>query len=150
MRYDMNKINKTLTGIGTFLVWFPLLIPFLFSITLFISSGLFRFDFLMPAELFPIELLGGGLLVWAAIRMKKRRRIILSSLFLAAASLIGSQSLAVITGLANGTTKPDGWQWILVLSVLTIYIFSLVALGIGGILLLRDNFLHKNPKKRRE
>ncbi len=37
---------------------------------------IFRFDYLMPAELFPATLVGGGLLIWAALRAHSRRRLI--------------------------------------------------------------------------
>jgi hypothetical protein len=50
--------------------------------------------------------------------------------------LAGGQALAVVTGLASGETEPGGWQWVLVLASLAIYSLALVAVGLGGILLL--------------
>ena len=34
---------------------------------------MFRFDYLMPVELFPAALIGGGLLVWVSLRARSRR-----------------------------------------------------------------------------
>ena len=46
----------------------------------------------------------------------------------------------MVTGLASGETEPGGWQWVLVLASLAIYSLALAAVGVGGILLLRDLF----------
>ena len=58
----------------------------------------------MPAELFPVVLVGGGLLVWAAIRAGLRRGIIGWGLAAAVGFLIVSMALAMVTGLASGET----------------------------------------------
>ena len=99
---------------------------------------MFRFDYLMPAELFPAALVGGGLLMWAALRARSRRGIIGWGLGIAVGSLVGGQALAVATGLASGETEPTGWQWALVLASLGVYSLALVVIGVGGVLLLRD------------
>jgi hypothetical protein len=54
--------------------------------------------------------------------------------------IVGGQALAVVTGLADGSTAIGGWQWMLVLSSLVIYVLAIVDVGVGGILLLRDLF----------
>ena len=48
--------------------------------------------------------------------------------------------LAVVTGLASGETEPAGWWWALVLASIVVYALVLIAIGIGGLLLLRDLF----------
>ncbi|NUM44392.1 MAG: hypothetical protein HUU38_06755 [Anaerolineales bacterium] len=135
-----NALTKGLTIVGTGLVWFPLLAPLLLSAVTGMVEGVFRLDYLMPAELFLVALLGGLLLLWAAIRMQARRGLIGWGLGLAVGLLVGSQVLAVVTGLAHGDTAPDGWAWILVLTLLGSYILAVMGVGIGGILLLRDQF----------
>lgn len=135
-----NALTKGLTIVGTGLVWFPLLAPLLLSAVTGMVEGVFRFDYLMPAELFLVALLGGLLLLWAAIRMQARRGLIGWGLGLAVGLLVGSQVLAVVTGLAHGDTAPGGWAWILVLTLLGSYILAVMGVGIGGILLLRDQF----------
>jgi hypothetical protein len=135
--------TKTLAIAGTVLVWFPILAPILFSVALFIRAQLFRMDYLMPAELFPFALAGGLLLIWAAIRTRARLKLIGWSLGIAVGMLVGGQALAVATGLASGETEPTGWPWALVISSLIAFILALVAVGVGGVLLLKDLYKPK-------
>ena len=132
--------TKTLAIAGTLLVWVPILAPVLFSALTLIRAGIFRMDYLMPAELFPVALAGGILLVWAAIRARAYQKLVGWSLAAAVVCLVGGQGLAVVTGLASGDTAPTGWQWALVIASLVIYTLALAAMGIGGILLLRRLF----------
>ncbi len=132
--------TKTLATAGTVLAWLPILAPVLFSAALLIRARIFRFDYLMPAEIFPVALVGGGLLLWAAFRARARRGLIGGSLAGAVVLLAGSQALAVVTGLASGRTEPTGWQWALVLALLALFVLALIAMGVGGVLLLRDFF----------
>lgn len=141
---NKGTLTKILAITGTVLVWFPLLAPVLLSVVLFVQAGMFRFDYLMPAELFPVALGGGLLLLWAAIRARSRRAVIGWGLGIAVGLLFGSQALAVVTGLASGETEATGWQWALVLGSLIVYILALIAVGVGGILLLKDLY---RPKK---
>ncbi len=133
-------LTKSLAIAGTVLVWVPTLAPALFSATSLIQARMFRFDYLMPAELFPVALVGGVLLLWAALRARARRGIIGRSLGSAVVLPVVGQVIASVTGLASGRTEPTGWQWALVLAFLALYVLALVILGIGGVLLLRDLF----------
>jgi hypothetical protein len=139
--YSMEKrgiFTKILAIVGTVLVWFPILAPVLLSIIVTMRAREFRFDYLMPAELFPVALVGGGLLVWSALRARSRLRLIGWGLGIAVGLLVGGQTLAVVTGLASGETEPTGLWWGLVLASLVVYILALIAIGVGGLLLLRD------------
>ncbi len=133
-------ITRILAVTGTVLAWLPILAPVFFSVIAFIGIRIFRFDYLMPAELFPVALVGGGLLFWASVRAHSRQRLIGWGLIIAAGLLVGSQALAVVTGLASGRIEPTGLWWVLVLMLLAGYSLTLVAIGVGGILLLRDLF----------
>jgi hypothetical protein len=133
-------LTKMLAIIGTVLVWFPILVPVLFSAGLLVQRGVFRFDYLMPAELFPSALAGGGVLVWAALRARSRRGLVGWGLGVAVGLLVGGQVLAVVTGLASGETEPVGVWWALVLASIVGYSLALVVMGVGGVLLLRDLF----------
>lgn len=135
-----NVFTKILAITGTVLTWFPVLAPVLLCVVAFIGDGRFRFDYLMPAELFPIALVGGGLLLWAAFRARLRRGWIGWSLGLAVFLPIGGQVLAFVSGLASGETEPAGWWWGLLIGFIVAYVLALVAVGIGGVLLLRDLF----------
>jgi thiosulfate reductase cytochrome b subunit len=122
------------------LVWFPILAPILLSLVRIFSGGRFRFDYLMPAELFPLAMLGGGLLAWAALRAHSHQKLIIWGLGAAALCLVISQGLAVATGLASGATETGGWQWVLMLAFLAMYSTALIVVAIGGLLLLGDVF----------
>ncbi len=135
-----NALNRTLAVIGTVFVWLPVLAPALFSAGTLFRGGPFRFDYLMPAELAGFVLLGGVLLLWAALRTRAHRALIGGGLALAVAMLAGGQALAVVTGLASGDTEPAGLPWALVLGSLVLYDLAVIAVGVGGALLLRDLF----------
>jgi len=132
--------TKFLAIAGTALVWFPIIAPILLSMVVSIRGRIFRFDYLMPAELFAFVMAGGGLLFWAALLARSRRRLIGWGLGITVALLAGAQALATITGLASGETEPGGWSWVLVLTSIVAYTLSVIAMGIGGLLLLRDLF----------
>jgi len=131
-------LTRILALTGTVLLWFPLLAPFLLTAAFFISTGELRFDYLMPAELFPLVLLGGLLLLWATLRARSRRAWVGWGLAGAVAMLFGGQALAFFSGLADGRIEPEGLPWVLVLASLALYALGVAAAGAGGILLLRD------------
>lgn len=133
-------LTKILAIAGTVLVWFPILAPILITTILFVQEQIFRFDYLMPAELGLFAFGGGILLLVAAIRAHSHAKLIGWGLGIAFLLIIGGQALAVVTGLADGSTEIGGWQWILVLGALILYALAVIEVGIGGILLLRDVF----------
>ena len=137
---NKSVLTKILAIVGTVLVWFPILTPVLLSVAAVIAEGMFRFDYLMPAELFPVALVGGCLLLWAALRARSGCRLVGWCLGIAVGSLVGGQVLAVVTGLASGETEPVGWPWALVLAALAIYTLAVVVMGVGGLSLLRKLF----------
>jgi len=133
-------LTKVLAITGTVIVWLPIIAPIMFSLGLIISKQIFRFDYLMPAELFPAVLVGSGLLIWAALRAQSRLRLIVWGLGIAISFLAGGQALAVVTGLASGKIEPTGLWWALVSTSFILYSTAIMTIGIGGILLLRDLF----------
>ena len=132
--------TKILAILGTVLVGLPILAPILFSVVRLLQSGRFMLDYLMPAELFPLVLVGGGLLLWAALRRRRFRGLIGWGLGGAVILLVGSQALAEVTGLASGETEPTGWPFALVLGGLIAFILAVILTGVGGALLTRDVF----------
>jgi hypothetical protein len=138
-------LTKVLAVAGTALAWFPILAPILLSMATLIRERVFRLDWLMPAELFGAVLAGGGLLLWAAVRAHARVKFIAWNLGVAVAVLIAGQALAVLSGLAHGETEPAGLWWALVLASIAVYSAAVVAVGVGGALLLRDLFNRPEP-----
>jgi len=134
---NKSAFTKVLAVIGTCLVCFPIFATFITSIFGSIRFKGFRFDYLMPAELGLFALVGGGLLIWASLRAQVMRKPIIWCLICAFALLIGSQGLAVVTGLASGESEMVGWKMILVIVPLVGYSLAIIIEGIFGILLLR-------------
>jgi hypothetical protein len=132
------SVTKTLAAVGTVLVWFPIVSPILFSLVRLISRRHFNFDYLMPAELFPMVFLGGVLLVWAAVRAHSHLAPIAGGLVAAVLLLVAGMVLAVTTGLASGAVEPVGIPWALVVAAIALYSLAVIVMGAGGILLVRD------------
>jgi hypothetical protein len=140
-----NILTKVLAIVGTALAWFPILAPIALVVPGFLAERRFLFDYLMPAELFPVALVGGGLLMWAALRARSRRGLIGWGLVASVGFLVGGQALAVAAGFASGDAEPAGWLWALVLASLAIYALALVVIAVGGTLLVRDLFKPLGP-----
>jgi hypothetical protein len=135
-----NYLTKILAVVGAVLVWFPILATLLTSLIGSVRSGGFRFDYLMPLELFPSVFLGCGLLLWAALRARVPHKFIGGGFAIIIALLVGGQSFAVVTGLASGETEPVGWVWTLVIASIVLYSLTLIELAVAGMFLLRDLF----------
>ena len=130
-------LTRLLAVVGTVLVWTPILFAVLTSVAGTISRRMFRFDYLMPAELFPIAFVGALLLLWAALRARSHQRLIGWGFGGAVAFLGGGQLYAVVSGLASGATEPTGWAWALVMTSIALYSLALVVTGVAGILLVK-------------
>jgi hypothetical protein len=131
-------LSAILAGLGTLAAWLPILVTLVITVLGSLRAGALRFDFLLPAELFPAAVVGGALLLGAALLAHARRNLIGWSVGLMLVALVGGQALAVISGLASGAREPAGWPWRLVIASLGVYAGALVAVAIGGLLLLRD------------
>lgn len=136
----MNRRSVLAQGLaiaGAVLTWFPIIAPVVLSVVRFAQTGRWMIDYLMPAELLPVALLGGVLLFWAAILAHSHRARIGWSLGAAVGLLILSMGLAVVTGLASGAAEASGWRLALVAGLLGGYIVALVVLGVSGVSLVR-------------
>ncbi len=133
-------LTKILAVFGTVLMWLPVLAPIILGVGSLIFAGMFRFDYLMPAEMFPSAVLGGAMLLWAALRTHSHRKLIGWGLVTAVVILFGGQAIAVVTGLASGKTEPTPMLMALVLTPIMIYALALAVVGVGGVQLSRDLF----------
>jgi hypothetical protein len=127
-----DTLSKILTIVGTVLVWIPILAPVVFGFVSLGMDGIYRFDYLMPAELGIIAFVGGALLLWAAIRAKSCQTIIAWGIGIAAGSI------AVM--MAFGDVEPGSLEWMIVVGLLIAYSLAIVVMGIGGVLLWRNLF----------
>ena len=137
---NKGTLTKILAVAGTIFVWLPILAPTLFGTFSLIADGVFRFDYLMPAELGLFAFGGGILLLVAAIRARSHVKLVGWGLGAAFIMMAGVLVIPAVTGLADGTTEMGGWEWMLTLGLLILYTVAVVAIGVGGILLLRDLF----------
>lgn len=145
MKNNKNVYSKILALVGTVLTWFPVAAPFILGLGSLMVAGVFRFDYLMPAELFPSALFGSLLLLWASVREHAHVKLIGWGLAIAVVLLFGGQGLAIVTGLASGETEPTPWLMALILVPTLLYAVAIAAVGVGGILLTRDLFKQKAP-----
>mgnify|MGYP000957851696 FL=1 len=134
---DKGVLTKILAVAGTVLVWLPIVFTVLTGIIGTIASRVVRFDYLMPAELFPLALVGGLLLLWAAYRARSQMRSIGWSLGAAVIFLFGGQAIAVVTGLASGAREATGWPFVLALGSIVLYTLAVIKTGIAGVSLVR-------------
>lgn len=123
---------------GTLLTSLPILAPIFFSVMFLLRSGRFHFDYLMPAEFFPLVLVGGGLLLWAATRAQAYVKLIGWSYGLAIVLLFASQALAVATGLASGEIENTSPWMAVVMGGIAGYTLMVFLLAIGGFLIIRN------------
>lgn len=135
-----STLTKILAILGTILVWFPIQAPLVLAAVSVVQTGNAQVDYLMPAELFPVALAGGILLVWAAWRRRAQRKIIGWSLGIAIGALLAGALLTMVTGLASGETELEGFYWVVLIAPLAVYSLGLVIAGVGGFLLLLELF----------
>ncbi len=137
---NKNRLAKGLAIVGTVLLWLMVLVPLLFGLVSLSRSGIFRLDFLLPAELFPVFVIAIFVLLWGQARARIRMLWIWWSAAAGAVVFILVNVLAVATGLASGKTAAQGWPLYLVTACLALYILSIISAGIGGIMLIKRLF----------
>lgn len=91
-----------------------------------IASGVFHLDYLIPAELFPFELIGTLFLLWSARRTHWNWQKFLTGLIAMIFFLIGGQGLAILSGLASRKTDDSSWQWAVVFGSLILFLCSVI------------------------
>jgi hypothetical protein len=135
--------SKVLAIAGTALVWY--LIPALALIYsgIFITDYAFRFQYLVPWAPLPLELVGGALLFWAARRAQIQLRLIGWGLGIAVFVQVVENLVSlvyIVQMLVTGLSGLPPLPWMFILARPIIYWLALVAIGIGGALLLRALF----------
>jgi peptidoglycan/LPS O-acetylase OafA/YrhL len=133
---NKGRLTKILALAGTFLAWLPVVAMVFITAAMLIRHQGFHFDYLIPAELFLVFLGGGLLLLWGSIRANCYRRWIGLGLGAAVVFLVAGLAIAVATGWLSGTMEPGGWQVALVLGLIILYDLAVIAVGVGGILLI--------------
>ncbi len=142
-------IDRVLSVAGALLVCSPLALTVLLSLLASLSAGRFLFDFLMPAELFPLFLAGALSSMVAAVRLRRRRALVIGGAIVTALALLSAQGAAIATGLAAGDRAPQGWPLVLVLSLFVLFLAAMVATGLGSVALARDVLRPRGPSRPR-
>lgn len=137
-----NGLVKVLALAGTVLVWLPIALTILSSLFVLLVRRSFHLDFLMPAELFPLALVGALILVSVALKARCRRKPVAVSGAAMVVFFACVLFVPLVTGLASGATPPEGWPWALTLMSLALYATAMVFTGVAGTLLTKDIF-HK-------
>lgn len=130
-----NVLIKVFALAGVILVWIPLIFTLLTATIGSIANRKLLFDYLMPAELFPLALSGTLLLLLAAMLTHAYRKPICLGAAAAVLFLLGSLTLAKVTGLASGSDDPAGWAMISAIVLINLYSISIVVIGTIGILI---------------
>lgn len=118
---------------GTVLVWLPIVAPLVLGLGMWIGRGRLLVDYLMPGELFALILAGGLLLLTAALVQRHRQLVVALLLGGSVALLVGSQGIAVATGLASGRNEATGWRLVAVMVPYALFVAAAVGLGVLGI-----------------
>lgn len=130
--------SKIVTVIGSVLVWCVVLAPVVFGFFSLAAEGVYRFDYMLPAELGLFVFAGGFLLLFAAIRTRLHQKIIVLGL--------GTAVISVGILFALGDLEQGSLEFAIAKGLLVIYSLAAVVMGIGGALLWRDLFRNKGFK----
>lgn len=141
-------LTRVLAVAGTVLVWVPVVLPVVFWLGIGIRSGNFiHLDFMIPAEIFWVVLVGAGLLIWAGLRARSGWRFVVVSLGVAILFLVTVIAFTAVTGLASGATEPTPLLMGVSYGLLILFDLAVVATGLGGIFLLKNLFTPSRPAR---
>lgn len=124
---------KITTILSAFLLLAPITFMLIISAIMLVTRGKILVDILIPLEVFPIVLTGAGILTLIACKINVYKKRICSMSIALVAMLIGGQYLAIVTGLADGSTPASGWPLIIVMSTIIVYDILTIVIGIYGI-----------------
>lgn len=130
-------VIKILAICGTLLTWFPILITPILSALL---TGLTKFDYLLPAELFIISLIGILMLIGAAFWLRIDPRPPITIACVAFGVLIFGQIVAAFSEHVVGIITSGSFISNFIMVTVIIYILAVIVLGVMGIMLTINLF----------
>jgi hypothetical protein len=142
-------IDRVLAVAGAVLVLSPLALTVLLSLIASLGAARVLFDFLLPAELFPLFLAGALLTTVAALRTRSHRYWVIGGALVTALALLSAQGAAIATGLAAGDRAPQGWPFALVMGLFLLFLAAMVATGVGSVALARYVLRARSPSRPR-
>jgi hypothetical protein len=133
-------LTKVLAVTGTILLWLPILATLVIGVITSFQTKEFHFDYLIPAELFLVVIAGGLMLLWASLRERFHRRLLIGGVIGMFVIFLTMNLITIVSGLSSGATDPSGFIWGLVIMMLVLYYLAILLTGVLGILLVRDLF----------
>ncbi len=127
------KLARFLTLLGDAVLWIPILLSIAAAIIGSAAEKRFLFDYLLPAELFPVAAFGAIILIIGAYLSRRLYKFICATSLLMAAFLAAGQLTAVLTGLASGETAAEGAVFNLVLALIAAYSLLLLINCVAGL-----------------
>lgn len=137
---DREYFMRVLAIIGTVIVWIPFIFTIATSVSGTTNQGQLLIDYLMPAELFPIALIGSLMLVVAAQMARYLRKTIGLSFVVALVLLFGGQIFSAQSGLAIGVVESTSWVWGVIFNTIIVYTLAQILIAVAGIMLIRHLF----------
>jgi len=134
---NKSRITRIMAIAGTVLVGLPLAFMIITSVVGSIMSRKFLMDYFIPAELFFLVLAGALLLTWAAVRSRLYLKPLIWIIAVGLAALVGSQGIAMASGLGTGEREAAGFWFVLVIIIYALYVIGVITLFILGVLLSR-------------
>ncbi len=120
---------------GTTLVWLPVIFMVITGIVGSISAHQLLVDYMLPAELGFMVIVGAATLLWAAIRERSYIKPIAITAGLALLMIVGCSGVAAISGLASGRVTEAQAPLALTVSMALLigYDLMVVLLGLFGL-----------------
>ncbi len=130
-------LSKILAITATVLLLFPILFMLFTGIVGSIQRGQLMVDYMLPAELGILVIIGAACLLVASILAKKYVKCVVWTLVATVVMILGCTGLAAASGLASGRVSETEVPGIMavVLGALVAYDVAVTLLGVLGILL---------------
>lgn len=138
-------LTKILAIAGTLLVCFAIVTPILTFADVLAADRVGQFDYLTSVGLFPFAVVGALLLVLSEMQSSLRAEISRTGFSLVIITQV--LRLGLSRGVAAGVIELAGLWWALAFMLYAVYFLALVALGVCGVLLLRESFKGSSSAK---
>ena len=126
------RFTRVLAILGTVLLWLPVIM----MVALTVGGaprkvGSLPFFAVGAMDVFPVVALGGGLMLWAAVRARSHRKVLGLSL----AAPVGG----IVCGVVWSQPVPsDGWVLLVTTGLIVLYWIGLLIAAVSGISLVRS------------
>lgn len=134
-------LTKGLAIAGTVLLWLPFAVALLVPLASPVPGNVGWFAFLAVGamDLFPVVLLGGCLLMWAAVRARSHRKTIGWGL----AAPVASIAAGVVW---SPTIPSSGWPSAFPAGLVAAYWLGVILAGLAGVSLVRALVTRRGPE----